>query len=89
MAAANPIGGRYDPTMNFSENVSLNYNSSLLFRIFSCRHCVNATSKRKLLCKLGNIVSTALCFLPMFPCLSSAGNSFMEPKLFPGSKNVS
>jgi DNA replicative helicase MCM subunit Mcm2 (Cdc46/Mcm family) len=23
IAAANPIGGRYDPSMNFSENVSL------------------------------------------------------------------
>jgi len=25
MAAANPIGGRYDPAMTFSENVSLNF----------------------------------------------------------------
>lgn len=25
MAAANPIGGRYDPAMTFSENVGLNF----------------------------------------------------------------
>jgi len=25
MAAANPIGGRYDPAMTFSENVRLNF----------------------------------------------------------------
>jgi len=25
MAAANPIGGRYDPAMTFSENVRVNY----------------------------------------------------------------
>ncbi len=31
IAAANPIGGRYDPSLTFSENVSPLHNISLLF----------------------------------------------------------
>lgn len=39
IAAANPIGGRYDPSLTFSENVSLNFLSCLctgiLFKEFA------------------------------------------------------
>ena len=35
IAAANPIGGRYDPSLTFSENVSLNSLSCLcMFNMF-------------------------------------------------------
>jgi DNA replication licensing factor MCM2 len=37
MAAANPLGGRYDPSITFSENVT-NYFTIILFE-FSVIHC--------------------------------------------------
>ena len=47
------------------------------------------TRSCKALGNLGNIVVERLCFLPMFPCLSTSGKHCCGNKIcFPGSKNV-
>ena len=57
-------------------------------RVLSCLLLSKSGTNIATLGKLGNIVVETLCFLLMFPCLSTLKNIVIESILFRGSKNI-
>lgn len=49
IAAANPIGGRYDPSLTFSENVCIFLSFFLFYRLSCLTECYKSVFPSKLL----------------------------------------